>query len=75
MPAGMAICANRKSVHEAVAIRKLFDGKPLVAGVKALLAHIHGEPQWARVEPPLSPPPAADRTAVVAGYEAVAPSA
>ena len=55
----------------AVAIRKLFDGKPLVAGVKALLAHIHGESQWSRVEPPLSPFPAADRIAVVAGYEAV----
>src|SRR5262249_16654088 len=28
----------------AVAIRSLFDGKPLVSGVKALLAHIHGDP-------------------------------
>jgi 4-hydroxy-tetrahydrodipicolinate synthase len=59
------------ALAEAVAIRKLFDGKPLVSGVKALLAHIHREPRWARVEPPLSPLPAADRTAVVAGYEAV----
>ncbi len=32
------------ALGEAVAIRKLFDGKPLVPGVKALLAHIHGEP-------------------------------
>ena len=59
------------ALAEAVAIRSLFDGKPLVAGVKALLAHIHDEPQWARVEPPLSPFPQADRTAVIAGYEAV----
>jgi 4-hydroxy-tetrahydrodipicolinate synthase len=59
------------ALGEAVAIRKLFDGKPLVPGVKALLAHIHGEAQWARVEPPLSPFPAADRAAVVAGYDAV----
>jgi 4-hydroxy-tetrahydrodipicolinate synthase len=59
------------ALAEAVAIRKLFDGKPLVPGIKALLAHIHGEPQWARVEPPLSAFPAADRTAVIAGYEAV----
>ena len=29
------------ALGEAVAIRKLFDGKPLVPGVKALLAHIH----------------------------------
>ncbi len=54
-----------------MAIRKLFDGKPLVPGVKALLAHIHGAPQWVRVAPPLSPPAAVDRTAAIAGYEAV----
>jgi 4-hydroxy-tetrahydrodipicolinate synthase len=59
------------ALDEAVAIRKLFDGKPLVPGVKALLAHIHGEPQWARVEPPLSAFPAADRAAVIAGYDAL----
>jgi 4-hydroxy-tetrahydrodipicolinate synthase len=59
------------ALAEAVAIRKLFDGKPLVPGVKALLAHIHGDPQWAHVEPPLAEFPAADRAAVVAGYDAV----
>jgi 4-hydroxy-tetrahydrodipicolinate synthase len=59
------------ALAEAVAIRKLFDGKPLVPGVKALLAHIHDDPQWARVEPPLSAFPAADRAAVIAGYDAV----
>jgi 4-hydroxy-tetrahydrodipicolinate synthase len=59
------------ALNEAVAIRKLFDGKPLVPGIKALLAHIHGEPQWARVEPPLSAFPAADRAAVISGYDAV----
>jgi 4-hydroxy-tetrahydrodipicolinate synthase len=59
------------ALGEAVAIRKLFDGKPLVPGVKALLAHIHGEPQWARVEPPLSAFAAADRAAVISGYQTV----
>jgi 4-hydroxy-tetrahydrodipicolinate synthase len=59
------------ALQEAVAIRKLFDGKPLVPGVKMLLAHIHGEPRWARVEPPLSPFPAADRAAAISGYDAV----
>jgi 4-hydroxy-tetrahydrodipicolinate synthase len=59
------------ALAEAVAIRKLFDGKQLVPGVKALLAHIHGEPQWGRVAPPLSAFPAADRAAVVAGYDTV----
>ena len=52
-------------------IRKLFDGKPLVSGVKALLAHIHADPALARVKPPLAPFSAADRAAVVAGYDQV----
>jgi 4-hydroxy-tetrahydrodipicolinate synthase len=59
------------ALAEAVAIRSLFNGKPLVPGVKALLAHIHDAPQWARVEPPLSQFPAADLASVIAGYEAV----
>jgi 4-hydroxy-tetrahydrodipicolinate synthase len=59
------------ALAEAVAIRKLFDGKPLVPGVKSLLAHIHGDPHWARVAPPLVAFSAADRSAVDAGYEAV----
>ena len=52
-------------------IRKLFDGKQLVSGVKSLLAHIHGEPAWARVQPPLAAFPVSDRAAVVAGYDGV----
>lgn len=59
------------ALDAAVAIRKLFDGKPLVSGVKALLGHIHGDPALARVKPPLSPLSAADRTAVFAGHDAV----
>jgi len=54
-----------------VAIRKLFEGKPLVSGVKALLAHIHGDPALARMKPPLASFSAADRAAVTGGYEAV----
>jgi 4-hydroxy-tetrahydrodipicolinate synthase len=59
------------ALSEAVAIRKLFDGKPLVPGVKALLAHIHDDPQWERVAPPLASFSAADRAVVSAGYESV----
>jgi len=55
----------------AVAIRKLFDGKPLVSGVKALLAHIHCDAALARVKPPLAPFSDADCAAVVARYGAV----
>lgn len=59
------------ALSEAVTIRNLFNGKPLVPGIKMLLAHIHSDPQWAVMEPPLSAFPAADRAAVVSGYEAV----
>jgi 4-hydroxy-tetrahydrodipicolinate synthase len=59
------------ALAEAVAIRKLFDDKALVSGVKALVAHIQGDPQWARTAPPLAAFPAADRAAVFAGYESV----
>ena len=59
------------ALDAAVTIRKLFDGKALVPGVKALLAHIHGEPSLSRVRPPLAPFSAADRASVVAGHDAV----
>ncbi|HEU5274086.1 MAG TPA: dihydrodipicolinate synthase family protein [Xanthobacteraceae bacterium] len=57
------------ALDSAVAIRKLFDGRPLVPGVKALLAHIHRDAALARVLPPLAPFSAADNAAVVAGYD------
>jgi 4-hydroxy-tetrahydrodipicolinate synthase len=59
------------ALEQAVTIRKLFDGRQLVSGVKAALAHIHGDAGWARVNPPLAPFAAADRSAVTAGYDAV----
>ncbi len=62
---------DAEALKQAVAIRALFDGKPLVSGVKALLAHIHGDPVLARVKPPLALFSAADRATVIAGYDAV----
>jgi 4-hydroxy-tetrahydrodipicolinate synthase len=60
------------AAHDAaVAIRKLFEGRPLVPGVKALLAHIHGDAGWGAVMPPLAAFPAADRLAVIAGYDQI----
>jgi 4-hydroxy-tetrahydrodipicolinate synthase len=59
------------ALDAAVTIRKLFDGKPLVSGVKATLAHIHGDPALARMKPPLAPFSAADRAGAVAGYDQV----
>jgi 4-hydroxy-tetrahydrodipicolinate synthase len=62
---------DRSAFDAAVAIRGLFDGKPLVAGVKALLSHIHADPALAAVKPPLASYSAAERAAVAAGYDAV----
>jgi 4-hydroxy-tetrahydrodipicolinate synthase len=59
------------ALEAAVTIRKLFDGRPLVAGVKALLAHIHDDLAWAQMMPPLAVFPVADRAAVVAGYDVI----
>ena len=61
---------DQAALDTAVTIRKLFDGKPLVSGVKATLAHIHNDPAWGRVAPPLSAFSAADRAGAVAGYDA-----
>jgi 4-hydroxy-tetrahydrodipicolinate synthase len=62
---------DQAALDAAVTIRRLFDGKPLVSGVKALLAHIHGDPALARVKPPLAPYSAADRASAIAGYDQV----
>jgi len=62
---------DRAALDQAVAIRGLFDGKPLVPGIKALLAHIHGDPAWATVKPPLGGFAADHRSTVAAGYDAV----
>jgi len=59
------------ALDDAVAIRRLFDGKQLVPGVKAVLAHIHKDGAWARVQPPLSACPQAERTALASRYDVV----
>jgi 4-hydroxy-tetrahydrodipicolinate synthase len=62
---------DQGALAAAVAIRRVFDGKALVPGVKTLLAHIHADPALAQVKPPLAPYSAADRAAVIAGYDQV----
>jgi 4-hydroxy-tetrahydrodipicolinate synthase len=51
------------ALARAVAVRKLFDALPLIAGIKTLLAHIYGDPVLANLMPPLTsvPDPAALR--------------
>ena len=60
---------DKAALDAAVAIRKLFESKALVPGVKALLAHIHGDPALMQLKPPLTAFPPADRAAVIAGYD------
>jgi len=62
---------DQSALDAAVAIRKLFEGKALVSGVKALLSHIHSDPALARMKPPLAAFPTPDRAFVVAGYDQV----
>ena len=61
---------DQAAYESAVTIRKLFDGKALVPGIKATLAHIHNDAAWARVAPPLAPFQPADRASATAGYDA-----
>lgn len=63
--------ADAAALAAATAIRSLFEGRPLVPGVKAVLAHIRKDPAWARVMPPLEPFSAAAAAEVAAGYDAV----
>jgi 4-hydroxy-tetrahydrodipicolinate synthase len=62
---------DQAALDAAVAIRKLFEGRPLVPGVKTLLSHIHSDPALARVRPPLAALSAADRTAITGGHDAI----
>jgi len=54
-------CGDGAALETASAIRRLFDGRPLVAGVKAGLAALHGDAELARPLPPLQAWSEADR--------------
>ncbi|PXA88699.1 hypothetical protein DMC47_29700, partial [Nostoc sp. 3335mG] len=43
------------ALKAAVAIRSMFQGLPLVAGIKAVLAYLSGDKQWSVTIPPLHP--------------------
>lgn len=61
---------DAEALATAVAIRKLFDGKPLVAGVKAGLAHVHADAALAQPMPPLTPWRPADAADLASGLAA-----
>jgi 4-hydroxy-tetrahydrodipicolinate synthase len=57
------------ALKTAVSIRQLFDGLPLVPGIKALLAHIHRDPRLGETMPPLAAFPKNLAEQVIAKYE------
>ena len=58
------------ALDRAVAVRKLFEGLALIAGIKTLLAQVHGDPALEKVMPPLvalaDPAPLKSRYAALA---------
>ena len=62
---------NATAHESAVAIRKLFEGRPLVPGVKTLLGHIHKDETIARVRPPFGAVSAADKAAIIAVHDEI----
>jgi 4-hydroxy-tetrahydrodipicolinate synthase len=70
-----ALCArafrdgDREALDIAVRIRRLFDGKPLVAGVKAVVAHMLADQGIAEVLPPLQRWAPAEENALLAAYD------
>lgn len=60
---------DEAALATAVAIRKLFDGRALVPGIKALLAHIHRDATLSQVQPPLAEMEAAEAESVAVAYD------
>jgi 4-hydroxy-tetrahydrodipicolinate synthase len=46
--------ADADALTRALAIRNLFNGRPLIPGIKALMAVAHADPQYAALAPPLT---------------------
>ena len=65
---------DASALRTAVALRGLFEGKPLVPGVKALLAALADDPALSAVLPPLVPWPPDARRALLADYTALTAS-
>jgi 4-hydroxy-tetrahydrodipicolinate synthase len=62
---------DASALRTAIAMRGLFEGKPLVPGVKALLAALADDPALAAVLPPLVPWPADARRKLLADFIAL----
>ena len=61
---------DQTALAKAVRVRALFDGKPLVPGVKAALSALHNDAALGRVKPPLVAASEAEKAAYVRGIAA-----
>lgn len=61
---------DETALAKAVRIRALFDGKPLVPGVKAALSALHNDASLGRVKPPLVKASEAEKAAYARGIAA-----
>lgn len=66
---------DEQALARATAIRGIFDGIPLVPGVKALVAHVRGDGSYANPLPPLSPLSAEESSLLLSRYRAIAEAA
>ncbi len=64
-----ALQGDAAAQERANAIRALFDGRALVAGVKAVLAHVHNDPALAAVRPPMIAASAGEASSLAAAYD------
>jgi 4-hydroxy-tetrahydrodipicolinate synthase len=67
--------SDNAALATAIRIRKLFDGKPMVPGIKAVLARLRGDPRLAEVLPPFVRLPEAEAKALFETYLAAQSSA
>jgi 4-hydroxy-tetrahydrodipicolinate synthase len=67
--AGQGTSAGATAVAKAAELRAIVAGHPLVAAVKALLAARYGDPEWARLCPPLVALDAERAAALTAAFE------
>jgi 4-hydroxy-tetrahydrodipicolinate synthase len=63
---------DEAALARAVAVRRLFEGFPIIPAIKYLLAETFGDPQLAQVMPPLAPLTPEEASAVRARFSSVA---
>ena len=62
---------DEAALTQAVSIRQIFDGLPLVPGIKTLLADLTGDPELANMMAPLCVPNSAQRQEILCRYRKI----